>query len=374
MERKKIFVIVTAVGVAAAMFMLRRAKKRTVVCVTGGTGYLGSWCVKLCLEKGYEVRVTTRKKEKAKYLLKLFEKQAEDGTLQVFEGCDLNEPASFDHAIRGCEAVLHTASPFYFQNGSEEKLVKPAVDGTVTVLNACNRLGVQKVCLTSSTAAVYADFGSKGLSHVYTGDDWSDPQVLRDNKLWYPLSKTLAEQTAWAHSKLPGCSYKLAVMCPTLIFGPMLPGQPHFNTSLSQLASLMDGTKKEIENSSKAMVDVRDVAEAHVSTIEQDLSWKGWGQRFVLIAACVHYEEVANYVRNGLPDAQRSKVPTRVSQKLGKAMFGPPPPHPVLFDCSPALSLLSARKFSGVEDMITSSVQSMLQNGFKHTNQYVPDK
>ena len=30
------------------------------VCVTGGSGFLGSWCIKLLLEDGYRVHTTTR--------------------------------------------------------------------------------------------------------------------------------------------------------------------------------------------------------------------------------------------------------------------------------------------------------------------------
>lgn len=40
--------------------------------------------------------------------------------LTIFEGVDLLTPGAFDAAITGCEAVLHTASPFYVKGGSEE--------------------------------------------------------------------------------------------------------------------------------------------------------------------------------------------------------------------------------------------------------------
>lgn len=32
--------------------------------------------------------------------------------LEVFDGCDLLAPRSFDAAVAGCDAVMHTASPF----------------------------------------------------------------------------------------------------------------------------------------------------------------------------------------------------------------------------------------------------------------------
>ena len=41
--------------------------------------------------------------------------------LTIFEGVDLLTPGAFDAAIAGCEAVLHTASPFYVKGGSEDR-------------------------------------------------------------------------------------------------------------------------------------------------------------------------------------------------------------------------------------------------------------
>ena len=68
----------------------------------------------------------------------------------------LLHPSSFLLSfLHRCKTVLHTASPFYFQGGSEESLVTPAVEGTTEVLSACTRLGVEQVVLTASTACVY---------------------------------------------------------------------------------------------------------------------------------------------------------------------------------------------------------------------------
>ena len=44
---------------------------------------------------------------------------------------NLLTPGAFDEAMDGCDSVLHTASPFYTQDGTEEKLVIPAVEGAL---------------------------------------------------------------------------------------------------------------------------------------------------------------------------------------------------------------------------------------------------
>lgn len=43
-----------------SMMQRQDYKKKGRVCVTGGTGFLGSWMVKKLLELGYSVNTTTR--------------------------------------------------------------------------------------------------------------------------------------------------------------------------------------------------------------------------------------------------------------------------------------------------------------------------
>ncbi|CAE7564970.1 CCR1 [Symbiodinium natans] len=334
-------------------------------CVTGGSGFLGSWCVKLLLEEGFTVRTTTRSAEKASYLKSLPGAER----LTIVDGVDLLTPGAFDDAIRGCSHVLHTASPFYFKGGSEEKLVRPAVEGTRNVLNSCHRLGVKKVALTSSTASVYTNYGSLPADHVYTAEDFSPADVLREKENWYCLSKLLAEQLAWDMSKEPGCPFQLTVLIPTLIWGPMLPGQPHMNTSASSLVGYMDGSLKVIENACKTVVDVRDVSRAHIEAVRGEYG----GQRILLIGGCPHFREVAEYVREALPEDLKANVPEELSSELGPTVMGPAPPLPVLYDVSPAERLLGA-KFKSAQEQVEAMVQSMLKNGFQRADQYVPDK
>lgn len=81
----------------------------------------------------------------------------------------------------------------------------------------------------------------------------------------------------------------------------------------------------------KAVVDVRDVAEAHVAAIEKGTAE---GKRVLLIAGNPHWAEVAGYVRHALPAGQKGNVPTQVSSELGAAALGAPPPLPTLYDAS----------------------------------------
>ncbi|XP_042445727.1 phenylacetaldehyde reductase-like isoform X2 [Zingiber officinale] len=79
-----------------------------IVCVTGGSGYIASWLVKLLLQRGYTVRDLDDPK-KTEHL------RALDGAaerLHLFKA-NILEENSFDAGIEGCDGVFHTASSFY---------------------------------------------------------------------------------------------------------------------------------------------------------------------------------------------------------------------------------------------------------------------
>jgi nucleoside-diphosphate-sugar epimerase len=102
-------------------------------------------------------------------------------------------------------------------------------------------------------AAAARATGTSDPSKVFTCYDWTPEEVLREKENWYTMGKLAAERLAWAFSKEPhrGAPFELAVMLPCLILGPMLPGQPHLNTSSAALVGYMDGSKKEVRISAR---------------------------------------------------------------------------------------------------------------------------
>lgn len=122
--------------------------------VTGGSGFIGLYVVKLLLERGHYVTTTVRSLKnttKCKPLLDLQAKYSD--SLTLFEA-DLMKDGSFHRAMEGCEVVYHIASPFLVPQQIKDGLkecVEPALQGTKNVLQSANDIeSVKRVVLTSS--------------------------------------------------------------------------------------------------------------------------------------------------------------------------------------------------------------------------------
>jgi dihydroflavonol-4-reductase len=228
------------------------------VCVTGASGFVASWLVRELLERGVTVRGTVRRVASADHL------RALPGAVERLElvEADLTVPGSFEPAVRGCGTVFHTASPYVIQvDDPQRDLVDPAVNGTLAVLRACAAAGdVARVVLTSSMAAVTDEPDGR----VLTEADWNEKSTLQRNP--YYLSKTMAERAAWTFVERERPRFDLVAMNPFMIMGPSL--GPGLNVSNKIIADLVNGVYPGILSITWGIVDVRDVAHAHVRAAE----------------------------------------------------------------------------------------------------------
>ncbi|KAM7472535.1 hypothetical protein LguiA_010718 [Lonicera macranthoides] len=276
-----------------------------VACVTGASGYVASWLVKLLLHHGYTIKATVRTLDdprKTEHLLAL------DGAkerLHLFEA-DLIEEGSFDTVVNGCDGVFHTASPVSLSvTDPQAELIDPAVKGTLNVLRSCAKVSsIKRVVVTSSIASV--SFNGRPLnSDVVVDETWfSDPSFCQESKLWYPLSKTLAEGAAWKFAKENGID--LVTLHPGYVIGPLL--QPTLNfTSEVFLNLIKSGTlQQQIQKrtgtevfswNSYRYVDVRDVAYAHIQAFEIPSA----SGRYCLVESVTYHSEVLKILHKLYP-------------------------------------------------------------------------
>ncbi|KAK9079389.1 hypothetical protein SSX86_001060 [Deinandra increscens subsp. villosa] len=266
------------------------------VCVTGASGFVASTLVKLLLQRGYSVKASVRSPHNATKMEHLLKLDGAKERLHLFKA-DLLEDGSFDAAINGCEGVFHTASPFLTATTDPQReLIEPALKGTLNVLGSCSKASsVKRVVVTSSIAAVA--FNSKPKTpEVVIDETWfSDPDFCKEMKMWYVLSKTLAEDAAWKFAAENGLD--LVTINPAMVIGPLL--QPTLNTSAESIANLLKGSET-YPNSSLGWVNVKDVANAHIQAFEIPSA----SGRYCLVESVVHYSELVGILKTLYPSSQ----------------------------------------------------------------------
>ncbi|GAA0148399.1 dehydratase [Lithospermum erythrorhizon] len=208
-----------------------------VVCVTGASGFIGSWIVCFLLERGYTVHGTVKNindEEETKHLEALEEAESR---LRLFQ-IDLLDYDSIAAALRGTTGVFHLATPNTVDrvDDPENMIVKPAVEGTKNVLTAAKELGVRRVVVTSSISA-FKPNPSWPADRVIDEESWTDMDYCRNNEIWYSLSKTMAEKLTWKFAKEKDLD--VVVINPAIVIGPMLP--PVVGSSMKVLQGLLQG-------------------------------------------------------------------------------------------------------------------------------------
>ena len=262
------------------------------VLVTGAAGYIAGHCIRELLAHGHTVRGTVRDPSddaKVAYLHKL-------GDIELV-AADLTRDAGWSEAVAGCDAVMHTASPFFITD-DESELIGPAVDGTLRVLKAAANAGIKRVVMTSSTAAIV-----NCTSDVYTEEQWSLPAECSP----YPKSKTLAERAAWdfVEAQSPDERLELVTCNPCLVLGPLL--NKRMSLSLETVKRLLGREMPGVPHIGFSVVDVRDVAvrRGHSFGIQPEVP-------FILLSFAldkVAHEEVVRALGILILDEQRLPLP-----------------------------------------------------------------
>ncbi|XP_038980596.1 phenylacetaldehyde reductase-like isoform X2 [Phoenix dactylifera] len=294
-----------------------------VVCVTGASGYIASWLVKLLLQRGYTVRGTVRDLADPKKTEHLRALEGANERLQLFKA-NLLEEGSFDSVVKGCEGVFHTASPCYVNaTDPQAEFIDPAVKGTLNVFGSCIKTpSVKRVVVTSSMATVVCN-GRPQTPDVVVDATWfSSAEFCEQEKLWYPLSKTLAEEAAWKFSK--DNSIDIVTIHPGAVIGSTYP------------------------NLSFGWVNVKDVAMAHILAFEVP-SARG---RYCLVERVAHYSEIVKILREQYPAL---KLPEKCADDK---------PFPPIYQVSKEKEKSLGIDYIPIETSIKETVESLKEKGF----------
>ena len=281
------------------------AGEQQTVLVTGGSGFLGGWCLVELLRRGYRARATVRDLAREQEVRASIGSQVEVGDdLTVLEA-DLNEDRGWAEATEGCEYVLHVASPFPpVQPKDPDELIAPARDGTLRVLRASVAAGVKRIVVTSSVAAVRnAGAADSRQDRELTEADWTDPD--NPHLTPYTRSKTIAELAAWEYMRGQGAEDRLVTVQPGAIIGPVLGRDRSY--SLQAVERMLSGRMPGLPALGFSFIYVRDVAALEVEAMTAP---QAAGQRLIAAGQFLWLSQVAAILREQLGPAA-AKVPRR---------------------------------------------------------------
>nr|AIB06741.1 dihydroflavonol 4-reductase [Mangifera indica]AIY25002.1 dihydroflavonol 4-reductase [Mangifera indica]AIY25003.1 dihydroflavonol 4-reductase [Mangifera indica] len=317
-----------------------------VVCVTGASGFIGSWLIMRLLERGYSVRATVRdpnNMNKVKHLLELPNAK----THLTLWKADMTEEGSFDEAIKGCTGVFHVATPMFFDaKDPENEMIKPTINGMLDIMKACkNAKTVRRLVFTSSAGTLDVEEHKKP---VYDESSWSDLEFVLATKMtgWmYFVSKTLAEQAAWKFAEENNLDFISII--PSLVVGPFL--MPSMPPSLISALSPITGNEDHYSIIKQGQfVHLDDLCNSHIFLYEKPEA-KG---RYICSSDSATILEVAKLLREKYPEYN---IPTKfkgVDDNLENYKFS-----------SKKLTDLGFKFKYNLEDMYTGAVETCRAKG-----------
>ena len=275
---------------------------KPTVLITGISGFIARHCAVELLNAGYAVRGTVRSLQRSAEVAASLSRHADVSQLG-FVQADLESDEGWDAAVAGCARVLHVASPFPAkQPRDEQRLIRPAVEGTLRVLRAAAAAGVDRLVQTSSMVAVMYGHPRERTA-PFTEADWT--RIETPGVTAYAKSKTLAERAAREFVAREGARLRYASVNPGLVLGPAL--DRDIGTSAEIVQMMLKGKYPGAPRMAIPCIDVRDVARMHHLALESDAPSGG---RYLGSADCLWMIEIARAIRSGLGEVAR-RVPTR---------------------------------------------------------------
>jgi len=129
---------------------------KSLVFITGGTGFIGAEVIPQALEAGYRVRLSIRKPEQRTVIEQRYPEYISDIETVVIP--DISEREPFETALKDVDYVIHLASPVPGKGADlKEDFIKPALNGTEAILYAALKFpNIKTIVVTSSCVALMA--------------------------------------------------------------------------------------------------------------------------------------------------------------------------------------------------------------------------
>ena len=271
------------------------------VAVTGAAGFIGSWVVRLLLDKGYRVRACVRDINDAERTDFLRQMPGYASGRLTLHSADLDNAGCFDDIFKGCNGVAHVS---HISTYEDHEYVKKVCDHIINSVNKSET--VNRVVVTSSVAAVMSEMDLDELVRrpVLYEDRFPDdlnPRRTPDRQ-GYSMGKIIAENSFSEAADKNG-AWDSITCCPADNVGPIQaphqkdrgPWQHHIE------AMLLGNYNQTWVYRPWTPVDVRDDAACHIGLLES-VHVKN-GERYIAWSTeTINVEDVCAGIDSVLPE------------------------------------------------------------------------
>lgn len=239
--------------------------------VTGGTGFVGSYLLRYLIQKGYKnIRALKRSSSKMDLVASIQDK------IEWVTG-DILEVPFLEEVMFGIEEVYHCAAMISFDQQQANQMLQINENGTENIVNISLLHGVKKLVHISSIAAIGKEKYGNPITEKtkWTGDP---------NNSNYSKSKYAAEMQVWR-----GIAEGLnaVILNPSVILG-----SGFWDTGSTEIFKLYGNGFPFYSNGSNGFVDVRDVAQLAILSMESNIN----EERFVINGENLTFQKVSNVI------------------------------------------------------------------------------
>ena len=256
--------------------------------VTGATGFVGSHVARELAEQGAELRLLTRKSSRTENI--------EGLKAELITG-DLADAASLKRGMQSCDYVFHVAADYRLWVRDPRAMYRANVEGTRAIMQAAQECGVRRVIYTSTVATM-------GFTANGQPCEEQSPVSLAEMIGHYKRSKFMAEQAVLQAAR---SGARVVLVNPTTPIGerdikPTPTGRIIVDFLNRKFPAYVD--------TGLNLVDVREVARAHVAAIERARP----GERYILGGENLTLKQILDKLAaiTGLP-SPTMKVPHAVA-------------------------------------------------------------
>ena len=325
------------------------------VFITGGTGFLGAYIIRVLVENDYTVRALRRSNKLPFFIPShIFDK------VEWVPG-DILDIGSLEDAMEGVDIVIHAAAKVSFQAKDKAELFKINIEGTANVVNVALEKNIRRFVHISSVAAI----GRTANEELVTEEKkWQQSKMNTS----YAISKHYAEMEAWRGM---GEGLDVIVINPTTILG--------YGDWNESSCAIFKNTYNEFPwytTGVNGFVSVEDVAKATVLLMESEDA----GERFILNGDNWTFQQLLNTIAEGFNKKRPHKHATPLLGSIAwrvekiKSMFSGKKPlltrqsarvaqSKTRFDNSKILQRLPGFTFTPLSKAIANSCEKYLANG-----------